>query len=118
MKIDPAILKIDILQKDDLPQVIRTFTFPWTTVEATQSKWDRYYQEQEENSRIVCLAKCQEQCVGYGSLVKKSEYPGFRAFDIPEIHDVWISEEYRGNGFGTTLVQVFFGGNSSAKRSS
>ena len=42
--------------------------------------------------------------IGYESLLKDSKYPIFKFSGIPEIHDVWISEEYRGHGFGKQLI--------------
>ncbi len=100
---DKLILRI--LRAEDLPGIINTFNFPWTSLEATKEKWERYYAEQQRNARTVCIAKIQEGFVGYGSLLSISEYPNFRNDGIPEIHDVWVSEEHRGNGIGKRLVQ-------------
>lgn len=36
--------------------------------------------------------------------MKNSKYLNFKSYGIPEIHDVWISEEYRDHGFGKQLV--------------
>jgi ribosomal protein S18 acetylase RimI-like enzyme len=98
-------LTLRTLQKEDLTGIVRTFTFPWSSVQATEEKWRRYYAEQQSNKRTVCLAKFGDEFVGYGSLLRHSEYLGFKKMGIPEIHDVWISEEYRGKGFGKKLVQ-------------
>ena len=84
---------------------MKTFNFPWTSLKATQEKWKKYYAEQKANIRTVCIAKVQDEFVGYGSLLNISEYPNFKNDGIPEIHDVWVSEEHRGNGFGKRLVQ-------------
>lgn len=98
-------LILQILREEDLPEIIKTFNFPWTSLEATKEKWERYYAEQKANGRTVCIAKVQDKFVGYGSLLKVSEYPGFKSSRISEINDVWISEEHRGNSFGKRLVQ-------------
>ncbi len=37
--------------------------------------------------------------------MNNTEYPEFKILGIPEINDVWISAEYRGNGFGKRLVR-------------
>lgn len=94
-----------ILQKEDLTSIIKTFIFPWSSLQATQEKWGRYYTEQQTNIRTVCIAKIGDEFIGYGSLLKNTEYPEFKTLGNPEIHDVWISAEYRGNGFGKRLVQ-------------
>lgn len=98
-------LILQILGEEDLSEIINTFNFPWTSLQATKEKWERYYAEQQRNVRTVCIAKIQSECVGYGSLLWVSEYPGFKNSNIPEINDVWISAEHRGNGFGKRLIQ-------------
>lgn len=98
-------LILQALQGDDIPRLVETFNFPWTSFEATQEKWKRYYAEQKAKIRTVCIAKVQNEFIGYGSLLKVSEYSDFKNNGIPEIHDVWVSVEYRGNGFGKRLVQ-------------
>ncbi|MBA3816242.1 MAG: GNAT family N-acetyltransferase [Parachlamydiaceae bacterium] len=85
--------------------MVQTFAFPWTSLNATQEKWERYFAEQQVNTRTVCVAKIGEEFIGYGSLVSNTEYPGFKNCGIPEINDVWISEEYRGKGCGKELIQ-------------
>lgn len=104
MKIHPNSLNIDVLREEDLNELVKIFTFPWTTFETTKTKWDIYLSEQKANHRIVCVAKWQGQLIGYGSLLKNSKYSNFKSCKIPEIHDVWISEKYRGRGFGKQLV--------------
>lgn len=98
-------VKLILLQQEDITPITTIFSFPWTTSEATREKWDRYLSEQQSNIRKVCLAKIGNEIIGYGSLLKKSEYPSFQKLAIPEIHDVWISEKYRGNGYGRTLIE-------------
>jgi GNAT superfamily N-acetyltransferase len=98
-------MKITTLQAEDIPGIVRTFTFPWTTLNDTQEKWKQYFEEQQKSDRMVCLAKVKDKWVGYGSLLRVSAYPHFEGNNIPEIHDVWIAEDYRGKGFGKRLVQ-------------
>lgn len=40
MKIDQKNLKIDIFQSEDLNELIKVFSFPWTSFEATKTKWE------------------------------------------------------------------------------
>lgn len=97
-------LKIDILRDEDLHEVVERFSFPWTSSEATKAKWKTYFSEQTAGDRITCLARLEDRLIGYGSLLKDSKYPSFKSIGIPEIHDVWISEEVRGHGFGKQLI--------------
>ena len=98
-------LVVQALREEDLTSIIETFNFPWTSLQATREKWECYYEENKANIRTVCIAKVKEKFIGYGSLLRVSEYPNFKDFNIPEINDLWISAEYRGNGFGKKLIQ-------------
>ncbi len=102
---DHSKLILQTLREGDLAGIIKTFTFPWSSLRATQEKWERYYAQKQTNIRTVCIAKIGDEFVGYGSLLNDTDYPDFKNLGIPEINDVWISEEYRGNGFGKKLVQ-------------
>lgn len=97
-------MKIELLQDKDLDNLVKTFTFPWTSTDATKAKWATNLSEQKAGNRIVCLVKLQDKLIGYGSLVKNSKYSNFRTNQIPEIHDLWILEEYRGQGIGKQLI--------------
>ena len=55
--------------------------------------------------RTVCILGGQKEYIGYGSLLKYSEYPRFKDAGIPEIHDVWIRSDMRNQGHGTKLVE-------------
>lgn len=48
-------LGLQILQEGDMPELVKTFNFPWTSLEATQEKWKKYYAEQNANIRTVCI---------------------------------------------------------------
>lgn len=105
MNKEEAELSLQTLCEEDVSGLVETFNFPWTSIEATKEKWARYYAEQKANIRIVCIAKVNDEYVGYGSLLYVSEYPDFRDNGIPEIHDVWVSERHRGNGIGRKVIQ-------------
>lgn len=98
-------LLLNILRTEDIPEIVKAFTFPWTTVQHTQEKWKQYFEEQQNSDRNVCIAKFQDKLVGYGSLVKVSLYPHFKDCGVPEIHDVWVTKEHRGKGFGKNIIQ-------------
>jgi len=48
-------LSLDILLEGDISELVETFNFPWTSLEATQEKWKKYYAEQNANIRTVCI---------------------------------------------------------------
>ena len=92
------------MQPLDIPPLVETFTFSWSSHEATLKKWTEYFAEQKEGKRVVYVIEKERQLVGYASLLYISQYPLFRERGIPEIHDVWIHEEFRQKGFGKLLI--------------
>ncbi len=97
-------VQMRLMKEEDLNLLIKTFDFPWNTMQITNEKWQRYYDEQQKGTRNVYLVEYRHQLVGYGSLLYFSEYPEFKQANIPEIHDVWISQEMRNKGLGTKLI--------------
>lgn len=43
--------------------------------------------------------------MGYGSLLRKSEYPLYVDLSIPEINAIWIDENHRRHGLGKALIK-------------
>lgn len=78
---------------------------PWSTMQEIKGKWQKYYREQQEGIRTVGVVEQEQKILGYGSLFLKSEYPHF--YNMPEINDLWIFEEYRGKGVGRRLIGWF-----------
>jgi RimJ/RimL family protein N-acetyltransferase len=93
------------LQAEDLHKLVQTFTFPWSTFEATLKLWLQWYKEQQEGIRTVCVLEKHQQLVGYGSLLRVSEYPFFREKGIPEVNALWIDEPFRRQGLGKRLIE-------------
>lgn len=104
-KLERQDIAIRLMQEGDMNTLIKIFCFPWSSVEDTRDKWLQYYKEHQEQIRTVYLLEKQEHILGYASLLRQSHYPNFKDNDIPEINDVWISAEHRGNGLGRSLVQ-------------
>lgn len=92
------------MKEEDINVLVNTFSFPWEPVQEATEKWQRYFAEQQKHIRTVCLLETENQLTGYGSLVRASEYPLFQKTNIPEIHDLWISEEKRNRGFGKAII--------------
>lgn len=93
------------LQKTDLPQIIKRYSFPWSTPEKTAALWNTYYEEQESGIRTVALIERNQEILGYGSLLRKSECPFFLSRRIPDVNAIWIHEDHRKQGLGTALIQ-------------
>jgi hypothetical protein len=70
------------LQIEDVDRCAHEFLFPWTTASASLEKWQRYHCEQEEGLRAVYLLKKDGRIIGYGSLLRVSEYPCFSDLDL------------------------------------
>ena len=85
----------------DIDRVAHLY-LPWSTMKKTTDKWQKYYEEQQQNIRTVAVVEKNEQILGYGSLLRQSEYPHFS--NMPEISDVWIYEQHRRQGFGKRLL--------------
>lgn len=88
------------LLQDDIHNLVTDFCFPWSTADATHEKWINYYEEQQDQARIVAIVEQEQQLIGYGSLLLKSNYFS----QIPEIHDLWIAAKNRRTGFGKQLM--------------
>lgn len=93
------------LKKTDIPQIIKRYSFPWSSLEKTQALWSTYYEEQEKGIRTVAILENNHDILGYGSLLRKSEYPLFLSRQIPEINAIWIDENHRRKGLGTALIR-------------
>jgi GNAT superfamily N-acetyltransferase len=88
------------MRGQDIEPVAHRYCFPQRSLEERVATWKRTYAEQEEGIRTVALLDQSGEILGYGSLLRRSEY--FR--DIPEVHDLWIDEGHRGQGLGSRLI--------------
>lgn len=97
-------IRIRLLQNSDIKALLNTFLFPWTTSSESLKKWKQYEAEQQRGIRAVFLLENQDEIIGYGSLLLQPQNKEFRENNIPEINDVWISENWRCQGLGTQLI--------------
>lgn len=93
------------MQEKDIDNIIKAFCFPWSSVQATTHKWKQYYEEHKKHIRTIYLLEKQGLIIGYASLLRNSNYPDFKNKNIPEINDLWISVEHRGQGLGKIFIQ-------------
>ncbi len=92
------------LIETDIPKITHRYCFPWSTPEKTHLLWKTYYREQIEGIRTVGIIERNDEILGYGSLLRKSECLSFLNQGIPEINAIWIDEEYRRCGLGRALI--------------
>ena len=98
-----VVTNMRLLQPQDL-EVLGDLYFPWSNREETVAKWTGYLDEQQKGARMACIVEQQGKIVGYGNLLRSSEYPHFKQNGIPEINDVWVYEESRKKGIATALI--------------
>ena len=70
------------------------------------SQYERYLAEQEAGERIVLVALMDDVFAGYVTINWQSDYPHFRAENIPEIQDLAVLPMYRRQGVATQLVDA------------
>jgi len=68
------------------------------------AKWNSYWAEVQAQLRLTRIAVWQGQPIGYGSLLRRSTYPGFSARGVPEISDLAVAEGWRQRGIGRALI--------------
>ena len=86
----------------DIKVLVRDYSFPWSTSEEVNKRWQKYYDEQQNEIRTVAVLARGDEILGYGSLLLRSKYPHFA--NTPEICDVWIHDKHRRCGLGKKLI--------------
>ena len=66
--------------------------------------FERCLAEQQEKKRDILIAGQNDRAVGYVQLIWVPLYSTFRRLDIPEIQDLNVIPEARGQGIGARLV--------------
>jgi GNAT superfamily N-acetyltransferase len=90
---------------NDITKIVDRYSFPWSTPEKTRQNWNTYYHEQQDKVRTVAVIEKNDEILGYGSLLRKSECPYFANANIPEINAIWIAEKYRRQGLGKAIIK-------------
>jgi len=102
---DSTDFQIRRIDTADVEKIVERFTFPWSTPEKTQKIWDTYLHEHKEGKRTIAILEHSREILGYGSLLRKSQYPLFSDANIPEVNAIWIDQSYRKKGLGTALIR-------------
>jgi GNAT superfamily N-acetyltransferase len=85
---------------DDIDPIVAAFT-SWGK---TQAQYERYFNEQRQNIRILLVAWAAETVIGYGTLIWESPHEPLRARGAPEIMDLNVKTRYQGQGIGSALI--------------
>jgi GNAT superfamily N-acetyltransferase len=70
------------------------------------SLFEKYLMEQELGERIVWVAHFKGEFAGYVTLKWQSQYPSFKAQNIPEIMDLNVLPSFRKMGIGSLLLDA------------
>lgn len=97
-------LAIRLATDDDIASLYRIAE----DMEAKHEKnyFERCLAEQTEKKRLVFIARQDERSVGYVQLIWVPHYATFRRLGIPEVQDLNVIPEMRGNGIGGKLVDI------------
>ncbi len=89
--------------QSDVKALIHAFATPLTWW-STRRQYQRYWQEQQSNQRVMLIAWHEDKIAGYVNLLYPAQYPGFQKAGIPEINDLGVVAQYRKQGIGTALM--------------
>lgn len=65
-----------------------------------------YLKQQEAGERLVWVAYLKDEFTGYVTLKWQSQYPAFKAHNIPEIMDLNVVPSFRKMGIGSLLLDA------------
>jgi GNAT superfamily N-acetyltransferase len=88
---------------NDLPRLHAIATQMGTTHE--QQYFERCLHEQGLQHRLLLAAETDDCLAGYVQMIWNPEYAPFRSFSIPEIQDLNVVPQWRGQGIGRQLVE-------------
>ncbi|HEX8267567.1 MAG TPA: GNAT family N-acetyltransferase [Pyrinomonadaceae bacterium] len=91
----------ELQEKDILPVAEAFDSIGWNK---PVSQYQRYLAEQTEGARKILLAFENNNFVGYLTILWESDYPPFKAENIPEINDFNVLPKARRKGVGTKLM--------------
>jgi GNAT superfamily N-acetyltransferase len=95
-------LHIRLLQEQDIEPIAAAFlAIGWNKPAA---QYVQYLAEQEAGQRPVLVALVDDVFAGYVTVLWQSDYPPFRAEQIPEIADFNVLPHLRRRGIGSRLL--------------
>ena len=90
------------LQEKDISPIVEAFRqIGW---KKPASQYERYLKERTEGIRQVFVAFENGEFAGYLTVIFESDYPPFKAENIPEINDFNVLPKFRRRKIGTKLM--------------
>lgn len=97
-------LGIRLIEQPDIAEIVAAFeALGWHKPAAL---YERYLAEQQDGQRLVFVALLDGTFAGYVTINWQSEYPPFRAANIPEIQDFNVLPRFRRQGIGSQLMDT------------
>lgn len=102
--IDIASCDFRALKEADIPQIVAAFDeIGWNK---PTSLFQKYFEEQNNNARLVWVAFKKNVFAGYVCLKWHSDYQHFADKNIPEISDLNVLQKFRQQGIGSKLLDL------------
>lgn len=97
-------VSIRTVTREDIPALYRIAE----DMEAKHEKnyFERCLSEHQENKRVLFVAELNGRLVGYGQLIWTPNYATYRRLGIPEIQDLNVIPEARGQGIGGIIIDA------------
>lgn len=104
MVLNNSLPKIHFLNYQQIPEMVSAFSsIGWNKPTAL---FEEYLKESEAGYRLIWVAFMNDQFAGYITLKWQSQYPYFKAQDIPEIMDLNVLPNFRKMGIGSHLLDI------------
>ncbi len=99
-----GIFNFRALEEADIPKIVAAFDeIGW---DKPASLFQKYLEEQKNNTRLVWVAFKENVFVGYVCLKLHSDYQYFADKNIPEISDLNVLQKFRRQGIGSKLLDL------------
>ena len=101
---DDGTIRIRSMEPEDAETFYDTYlSYGW---HPRMETYENYYKDQQEGTRLVFIAVCRGKVRGLCTLVLQPEEGPWGGRGVPEIVDLSVFPDARGNGIGNKLLDV------------